>query len=82
MTYSNTIRWSSGRSAIEIILLDINTIDGNVRELDILPGNVVHSARCAGVSLYARAVLGVEDLTVGEDYSVDYVIRFAADGAD
>lgn len=78
----HAVRGASGRTAVEVVLLDVDGVTGDSREGDVLVGNILDGARCAGVGLDAATVLAVDDLRVTEYHRIDGIVTLAADGAD
>jgi hypothetical protein len=78
----NTVSRGTSRAAVLIVLLNNNTVLGNVRELDVLVGDAANRTSSTGYSLDSHTVVGVgngrrEDLDVLDD-----VVGAAADGTD
>ena len=72
----------AGRGAVLVVLLDDDTVLGDVGEGDVLVGNVGDGASGAGDGLDADTVVGVADLGVLNDDVLDDVVRAATDRAD
>lgn len=72
----------ASRRAVFVVLLDDDALLGDVLESDALVLDVLDTAGLAGNSLDADAVVGVDDLGVGDGHAVDDVVVAAADGAD
>lgn len=53
-------------TAIEVVFLYIDSVDGDVGNLDVLVGDVGDEASGSGVCLYARSVLGIDHEAVLE----------------
>lgn len=78
----NTSSWLTSWAAVEVILLDDNTVLGNVGEGDVLVGNAGDGSSSTGDGLDADTVLrvlngGGQDLDVG-----DSVVGTATDRSD
>jgi len=69
----NTVSRVASRTTIEVILLDIDSVDGNVLHADVLKQNVGNEASGVGVRLDSSSVLGVQNDGVGEG-DVGYVV--------
>jgi hypothetical protein len=69
----DAVSWISSWPTVQVILLDIDAIYGDILDADILKQDVGDEARSVFVCLDARAVFGVEDDGVCEGY-VCYVV--------
>lgn len=72
----------TGWIAILIVLLNDNTVFGDVGQGDVGIGDVLHLASGTGDSLDADTILGVEDLAVGNIYVLDGIVITATDGTN
>jgi hypothetical protein len=72
----------AGRRAVLVVLLDHDSVLGNVLKGDVLVGHVLDGAGRAGDGLDADTVVGVDDLGVKDLYGVNDVVIATADGAD
>jgi hypothetical protein len=70
----NSIRRISGRTAVEIILLNVDAVLRYIRNANVFVKDVRYEAGSVGVALDACAVLGVEDDGVGERNVCDVVV--------
>ena len=82
ITYSHAIRWCPRRSAIEVILLNIDTVDRYSAKRYILVRNVVYRACRSRVRFDPGSVLRIEDLAVLKYHTIDNIVGFAADRAN
>lgn len=77
---------AGARSAVKVttvvVLLEEDTILGDVGESDILVGDFVDLSGLGTERLDAHAVGGLGDLAVGEGHGVNGVVIAAANGAD
>lgn len=73
---------TSGRAAVEVVLLHVDTIDVDVADGDVAVHNVVDVAGGVGVGLDAEAVLRVEDDRVGEGDVGHIVVALSAHRSD
>lgn len=78
----NPVGRHSRGAAVEVILLDVQTVVADVEHGDVAIDNVGHRPGRVGVGLDAHAVLRVEHHAVLEQDAVDRVVGFAADGPD
>lgn len=78
----NTSGGGSGRAAVLVVLLDDDTVLGNVAEADIVEGHAGNLAGGAGDGLDTDTVVRVADLAVLDVHSVDGVVGTAADRAN
>ena len=69
-------------ATILIVLLNNEAVLCDPREFDVLEGNIGDGAGSLVDSLDADAVLGVDDLAVGDGDALDGVVAAAADGAN
>lgn len=67
----------AGWAAIEVVLLDIDTVDGDVLDAYVFEKNVVDVASGVLVGFDAGAVLGVQDNRVAEYHVGHVVVRLA-----
>lgn len=72
----------AGRGAVLVVLLDDDTVLGDVGEGDVLVGDVGDGASSARDGLDADTVVRVDDLGVLNDNVLDDVVGAATDGAD
>ena len=72
----------AGRRAVLVVLLDDDTVLGDVGEGDVLVGDVGDGASGAGDGLNTDTVVGVGDLGVLDDNVLDGVVGAATDRAD
>ena len=79
---ADTRRRVTRGAAVEVVLLDIDAVDGDVLHPNVLEQDVVDVPRGVLVCLDARAVLGVQDDRVAEDHVGYVVVRFAAHRTD
>ena len=61
-------------TAVEVILLDIDSVDGDILHADVFENDVGDETCGIGVRLDARAVLSVQDNGVGEEDVGDVVV--------
>lgn len=78
----NAIGRLAGRTAVEVILLDIDTVVGDAGDGDVLVTNVGHLTGGSGVRFDSASIRAVDDLRVGEGHPVNGVVALATDGAD
>lgn len=78
----DTVGGLTSWAAVEVILLDIQTVVGNAGEGDVLVGDVGDGTVGARVGLDAHAVLRVGDDGVLEGDGIDGVVGLATDGPD
>jgi hypothetical protein len=72
----------AGRRAVQVVLLDDDTVLGDVLEGDVLVGDTGDGTSGARDGLNADTVVGVDDGGVGDDDVLDDIVGAAADGAD
>lgn len=70
----DTVRWVAGWSAVQVVLLDINSVDGYVLNANVLEKNIGDEAGSVRVRLDAGSVLSVQNDRVGEGYVGDIVV--------
>jgi hypothetical protein len=73
----NTVRGASGRTTVEVILLDIDTVDVDVRDLDVTVFDIGNVASGVGVGLDSCTVLAVEHFAVLEQNIGDVVVALS-----
>jgi hypothetical protein len=78
----NTVCGATSWSTVEVILLDIDTVVTDVRELDVAVCDVLDSTGGIRIGLDAASVLGIGDGAVGEGDAGNSVVGFAANGTD
>ena len=78
----NTSRRSTGRATVLVVLLDDNTILGDVGQGDTLVLDIRNRARRVVHRLDAHAIVRVGDGAVENAHRLDRVVGPAADGAD
>jgi hypothetical protein len=78
----NSVRGVSGRTTVEVILLNVDAVDIYIRDVYVLEENVRYEACGVGVAFDACAVLGVQYDGVGKGDVGDVVVRLSADRAD
>jgi hypothetical protein len=78
----HSIRWVARWASVEVILLDVDTVDRNILHADVLEKNVGDEAGGVGVALDARAVFGVQHNRVLEGDVGHVVERLTTDGTD
>lgn len=78
----DSVRRFTGRTAIQVVLLHIDTVVANVGQGDVLVANVVDLAGLTRVSLDSTTVLAADHLRIGEGDSVNRVVALAANRAD
>lgn len=69
----DAVRRIPSRAAVEIILLDVDAVDGDILHTDIFEQDVGYETSGIGIRLDAHSVLGVENDGVGEGY-VSHVV--------
>jgi hypothetical protein len=74
-TCSRVTCWAT----VQVVLLDVDSIDRDVLNTNVLKQDVVDVAGGVLVGLDAGTVLGVQDNRVAEDDVCDVVVRLAAD---
>lgn len=72
----------AGRAAVLVVLLDHDAVLGNVAEGDARVRDVGHGTGGAVDRLDAHAVLGVDNLGVGDGHGLDGVVGAATHGAN
>ena len=72
----------AGWTAVQVVLLDVDTVNRNVLYTDVLEKDVVNVSSGVLISLDARTVLGVQNDRVAEHHVGDVVVRLAADRAN
>lgn len=74
----DSVRGGALRSAVQVVLLYIDAVDGDVADEDVAVCDVGDEACSVEVRLDACAVLGVEDLAVGEKDVGNVVVALAS----
>jgi len=69
--------WASGRSSIQVVCLNVNSIYRNIGNSDILILDVIDGACRAGVSLDPGSILRIENDGVGECDAFDRIVGLA-----
>ncbi|KAF5865441.1 hypothetical protein ETB97_003699 [Aspergillus alliaceus] len=77
----NSIGGFTGRTAIQVILLDIDTILGDIRQGDILVQDILDVTLLTGVGFGSASILATEELGVRKGDPVDGLVTLAADRA-
>ena len=70
----DTVRWVAGWSTVQVVLLDINSVDGYVLNANVLEKDIGDEAGSVRVRLYAGSVLSVQNDRVGEGYVGNIVV--------
>ena len=78
----DTVGGVASSTAVQVILLDINTVVSDARQGDVLVDNVGDTASGVGVGLDTATVLTVNNLGVLEGHGVDDVVALTTDGSD
>lgn len=78
----DTVSWGTGWGSVLVILLDDNTVVGDVAESDVLVGDTGDGSSGIGDSLDTDTVLRVADSAVGDGNSVNVVVVTASNGSD
>lgn len=78
----DAIRRIACRASVQIILLNINTIDRDVLYADVLKQDIRYEPSCIRVSFDPCAVLRIENHGIGERDVGHVVVGFSANGSD
>jgi hypothetical protein len=57
----DAVCWVAGGTTVEVVLLNVDSVDGNVLDADVFEQDVGDEAGSVGIGLDASSVLGVEN---------------------
>jgi len=82
LTHRHSVRWHSVRAAVQIILLDVDSVNANVAECDVGIGDIPDCSGRVVYGLDSYTVFRIADNVVGDCNVDDIVERTTTDGAD